>query len=578
MILSRDFRGAAGEILQLAARIVAAGLIVATMFAVAWAGLPAFAGSSAPRSRASASPSAAPVKYYIVPKARSGSTESLYEIAARTLGDGSRYPEIFALNKGRPQPGGGRLENPRVIDAGWILQLPEAAAGPGVHFGRLPVVKPLAVATVPHRRSQPAAAASSASSFSTADAVGWALIAVAVAGLAVALGRRARRLARRRGVHGRKPGARTGNRAGSALAVTGTASAIQPAWPAASYHGLLGADHPSWPGSEYPAALGPDHPSWPAGPGLVPLTPLPAMPPGGTQRLARAASPVALARHERAISDGQAHAFSTHAPATGRDRATSLDGPFAVNQPGELIGPIRQQVQDHGTADSVRLADQILAEADKQAAKIVTTAELEAAEIKQFAAQRAAEAVTTAEREAAELRAAVTKMTAELTGVAAHITENLAAPAKAAAPPAAESVPKAVTEPQTRPAAKAPRRDAARNLAGPSRPAARPGTRPGISPRRTPPARPAAKPQGRQVRAWHKMIAAMVVLFLVGIASAATEVGLHGFSFFAFRNAGAGAGNSRNLNEDQGPGQPDAPGTRHKTSISKQSSKASKPG
>jgi hypothetical protein len=30
-----------------------------------------------------------------------------------------------------------------------------------------------------------------------------------------------------------------------------------------------------------------------------------------------------------------------------------------------------------------------------------------------------------------------------------------------------------------------------------------------------------------------------------------------------FRNAGAGAGNARNLNENQGPGQPDAPGTHH---------------
>jgi hypothetical protein len=59
------------------------------------------------------------------------------------------------------------------------------------------------------------------------------------------------------------------------------------------------------------------------------------------------------------------------------------------------------------------------------------------------------------------------------------------------------------------------------------------------------------------------MVAALVVLSLIGLTSAATEIGLHGLSFFVFRNAGAGAGNARNLNENQGPGQPDAPGAHH---------------
>ena len=34
---------------------------------------------------------------------------------------------------------------------------------------------------------------------------------------------------------------------------------------------------------------------------------------------------------------------------------------------------------------------------------------------------------------------------------------------------------------------------------------------------------------------------------------------MHGGPFFLFRNAGAAAGNSQDLNEDQGPGQTDVP-------------------
>ena len=61
----------------------------------------------------------------------------------------------------------------------------------------------------------------------------------------------------------------------------------------------------------------------------------------------------------------------------------------------------------------------------------------------------------------------------------------------------------------------------------------------------------------------HRMVAAFLVLFLAGIVSGVAEIGLHGFSFFLFRNTGAGAGNSLNLEENQGPGQRHAPGTQH---------------
>ena len=61
------------------------------------------------------------------------------------------------------------------------------------------------------------------------------------------------------------------------------------------------------------------------------------------------------------------------------------------------------------------------------------------------------------------------------------------------------------------------------------------------------------------------MIFAYVALLLIPFIAGVTEVGLHGLPFFLFRNAGAAAGNSQNLNEDQGPDQSDAPGAHHST-------------
>jgi len=61
------------------------------------------------------------------------------------------------------------------------------------------------------------------------------------------------------------------------------------------------------------------------------------------------------------------------------------------------------------------------------------------------------------------------------------------------------------------------------------------------------------------------MVAAFVAVSVVGLVAGSSEVARHGLPFFVFRNAGAGAGNSANLDENQGPGQPDAPGTHHKT-------------
>jgi hypothetical protein len=79
------------------------------------------------------------VKYYIVAETRDGEREYLFDIAANTLGDGNRYREILELNRGRLQPDGGRLEDPAVLNVGWVLQLPADAQGPGVQTGPLPL-------------------------------------------------------------------------------------------------------------------------------------------------------------------------------------------------------------------------------------------------------------------------------------------------------------------------------------------------------------------------------------------------------------------------------------------------------
>jgi hypothetical protein len=78
-------------------------------------------------------------------------------------------------------------------------------------------------------------------------------------------------------------------------------------------------------------------------------------------------------------------------------------------------------------------------------------------------------------------------------------------------------------------------------------------------------ARPAKKPAaggaGRQVVAMRVAVIATSALFLVPLAAGVTEICLHGFDFFVFRAAGTGetGRGPGGLQEDQGPGQADAP-------------------
>jgi membrane-anchored mycosin MYCP len=117
--------------------------------------------------RAAAAPEAGPsfVKYYVVTASFEGQPETLNKIAARLLGSAARSEQIFDLNVGRPQPSGGELTNPAVVDVGWILILPWDAVGAGVQEGLLPTTAPAVPAPPPARpapahRARPAPAKS----------------------------------------------------------------------------------------------------------------------------------------------------------------------------------------------------------------------------------------------------------------------------------------------------------------------------------------------------------------------------------------------------------------------------------
>jgi hypothetical protein len=110
------------------AHAATAVLAVIAMLAAIWAGPLAAAGAGtrpraavqspapapvpAPASASALASASASVKFYIVPPPGNGPADSLFAIAAKTLGDGSQFMEIFNLNKGRLQPNGGRLTIP----------------------------------------------------------------------------------------------------------------------------------------------------------------------------------------------------------------------------------------------------------------------------------------------------------------------------------------------------------------------------------------------------------------------------------------------------------------------------------
>ena len=91
-------------------------------------------------SRAELGAPKAPVKKAVAPKptAKQDSAgrqyqvkagDTLYHLAAEFLGDGSRYPEIFAANQNRAESDGGRFTDPNLIRVGWVLDVPGTESG-----------------------------------------------------------------------------------------------------------------------------------------------------------------------------------------------------------------------------------------------------------------------------------------------------------------------------------------------------------------------------------------------------------------------------------------------------------------
>jgi hypothetical protein len=324
-------------------------------------------------------------------------------------------------------------------------------------------------------------------------------------------------------------------------------------------------------------------PGYPAGPGSAPAGPVP-----------RADF---VPRHSRAVQPGATGVMERVRPPADRVPEVSR----GQSAPG--------QVWDAG---SVELATWIINEANQQATEIRheargdaaaarAEAKLEAGKLVKQAADQAAATLAAAEQQAARVRAEILKLSADLGGVASSFTESLLSP-----PPPAAARPQADAPPKLRaqaaagaaapsatgsavPATADPAAEAAARLLG--APAATPATtpavkptakpaaksaartasavalKPGVSPRRTKPEpRDAGKAKNRQVSASRKVTAAFVALSVAGVATGVTEVVLHGPAFFVFRANGAGASQT-GLTEDQGPGQPNAPGAHHNAKV-----------
>lgn len=358
------------------------------------------------------------------------------------------------------------------------------------------------------------------------------VILVGVA-LAFGYGRYRHSVNGRRSAHARARGsqAHARDRSGTRIAAYSTAGARTAGQPPHAD------DYPNWPGRPGPSALHPDHPSWPGRP-----------------------DPRWVATEAAVRGDGYSGWPATDSPPwhDAEPPVAAVPSALAVRVRTEAarVQPGRVQVWDAG---SVELATWIISEANQQATEIrheardqmaawLADAKQEAAELVAKASEQATATLTAAELEAAEIRAAVTKLTADLGGVAAQITENLVSLASPATKPVTRPVVRPATEPTpepgTRPAGKPG-----------TRPAARPGTRPAAKPRTG----SAPKGQPRQLVAIRVAAVATAVLFLFAVICGATEIALHGFPFFVFRSTGVGETGPTGLQENQGPGQPDAP-------------------
>lgn len=130
-----------------------------------------------------------------------GVHDSLWRIAARELGDGRRWPQIYARNVGRPQPDGSALRRPDLIRPGWVLRLPPLRTPPPA-----PPSRPAPSPTTPAPSSPTASAVSPAprpTQSADNEFPGGAVIGLVLAALVAALA--ALRVHRRSRARHRKP-------------------------------------------------------------------------------------------------------------------------------------------------------------------------------------------------------------------------------------------------------------------------------------------------------------------------------------------------------------------------------------
>jgi hypothetical protein len=290
-----------------------AALAAAVALTAAWPGAAAHASDSTPRLHAYSPAHRGWVKYYVVQPSTNQRSEDLYEIAAKTLGNGSLAATIFRLNQGRLQPDGGRLQDPEVIRPGWILVLPATASGPGVRFGPRPAVTGAATASPPPGSSRvaggPTAAGQPRYLISEHAAVvgGGILVALLLAAGLVLAGRRRRKARVTRSPHGthalapQAPGLPPGASPPRALTARFPALGI-PGQPA----GLLAR----------PAPTAIDGPTRPPSPGRV----LPAAArPDGLGQPDPGEPGMAAQDHEVAFGDDRVHVVLAGVPAGARE-------------------------------------------------------------------------------------------------------------------------------------------------------------------------------------------------------------------------------------------------------------------
>jgi len=505
MTPTRRFECYAGELPGEISRLLRVTFVTAVAFAALWAGPAASAGGLRVQSPAVRPGSPERVKYYVVPPSTNGHKEFLFAIAASTLGNGNLWSEIFTLNKGRLQPDGHQLENPGVIDPGWILLLPADASGPDVRFGPLPV------ATAPNAPAASAAQGSSGSAATTPSfsdgpsdieflMAGTLVVLSAIAVGALALGRRRVKKRPRRPAHARPHGRPGGPPAIDQARSLRPAGAYAPSGPDRPARALGPPGLPELPGS--PGLPRPGLPSSAGLPGLpssAGLRGLPALSdlPGP---LARSGPPSPGPPSPGRPSPGRPR--RTRAPdAPGRPSTpdTSVVAtrrPDLMKRAGQAFQPTGGEVPA-GLSDVARSAQHILVAAEQHAARVRQEADSQAVAIR-----------ARAERDAAEVKAAVARMSAELSRVAAYVTESLS-----------------------------PEEEAAE----------------------------AARPRQRAAMRVAALFMAAMVLFAA--AAGTTEIALHGFAFFVFRSAGTGETAGNGLQENQGPGQPDAPGAHHHPNV-----------